>query len=303
MGALLYIEEFLAYQQASGRALATRRRQRITLRRLGGWLEEQGIEEEEVKLGDLVRFVNHEGGRVSPNEVNNTVSAIRVYFRWLTEEEILPGGNNPAIRLRYQKVPLKPVESLTEEECRKLVRWATAKTRRERFGTYRTGILAVFLLDTGMRLGEALGLALADVNLQEGKALIRATKTGGFRVVPLSESLRNHLRRYLRRRERLLKRKGRECDRLFISESGTSAEHRTVEMSFTLISEKAGIRPVHPHLLRHTFATQSLLNGAPLPAVMRLGGWKRLATVQRYTYMNDEVAGQVHAQTSPLSKL
>jgi hypothetical protein len=78
------------------------------------------------------------------------------------------------------------------------------------------------------------------------------------------------------------------------------AEHRTVEMSFQLIGPKAGIRRIHPHLLRHTFATQSLLNGAPLPAVMRLGGWRTLNTVQRYTYMNDEVAAQVHAQTSPL---
>ena len=60
---------------------------------------------------------------------------------------------------------------------------------------------------------------------------------------------------------------------------------------------------MHPHLLRHTFATQSLLNGAPLPAVMRLGGWRKLTTVQRYTYMNDEVAAEVHAKTSPLAKL
>jgi len=59
---------------------------------------------------------------------------------------------------------------------------------------------------------------------------------------------------------------------------------------------------VYPHLLRHTFATQSLLNGAPLPAVMRLGGWRKLSTVQRYTYMNDAVAAEVHSRTSPLAR-
>ena len=52
-----------------------------------------------------------------------------------------------------------------------------------------------------------------------------------------------------------------------------------------------------------TFATQSLLNGAPLPAVMRLGGWRKLSTVQRYTYMNDAVAAEVHSRTSPLAGL
>jgi site-specific recombinase XerD len=157
MGALLYVEEFLAYAQARGRAQATRTRYRSGLRRLSRWLEEQGVEEDEdVKPGDLVRFANHEGERVGICEVNNVISSLRVYFRWLAEEGILPQDKNPAARLKYQNVPMKPVESLTEDECRRLVRWASTKTRRERFGTYRTGILALLLLDTGLRLGEAL---------------------------------------------------------------------------------------------------------------------------------------------------
>ena len=49
-------------------------------------------------------------------------------------------------------------------------------------------------------------------------------------------------------------------------------------------------------------AAKRLLNGAPLPAVMRLGGWRKLATVQRHTYMNDAVAAEVHAKTSPLAR-
>jgi site-specific recombinase XerD len=77
----------------------------------------------------------------------------------------------------------------------------------------------------------------------------------------------------------------------------------TAERAFRGVGRAAGIRRIHPHLLRHTFATQSLLNGAPLPAVMRLGGWRKLTTVQRYTYMNDAVAAEVHAKTSPLANL
>ena len=53
----------------------------------------------------------------------------------------------------------------------------------------------------------------------------------------------------------------------------------------------------------NTFATQSLLNGAPLPAVMRLGGWRKLSRVQRYTYMKDAVAAEVHSRTSPLARM
>jgi site-specific recombinase XerD len=88
---------------------------------------------------------------------------------------------------------------------------------------------------------------------------------------------------------------------VFVSESGRPCSVGTVEKSFKSLARAVGVPKLRPHLLRHTFATQSLLNGAPLPAVMRLGGWRKLSTVQRYTYMNGAVAAEVHSRTSPLA--
>jgi site-specific recombinase XerD len=122
-------------------------------------------------------------------------------------------------------------------------------------------------------------------------------------VVPLSPLLRKYLRRYLQHREQRLAKLERESQCLFISEEGKPCTVLTAERSFRGVGKVAGIRRIHPHLLRHTFATQSLLNGAPLPAVMRLGGWRKLTTVQRYTYMNDAVAAEVHSRTSPLAAM
>jgi len=152
-------------------------------------------------------------------------------------------------------------------------------------------------------VGEALRLTLSDLDFGEGKLLVRQTKTGDFRVVPLSPVLRKHLRRYLQRREERLAKLGSRAEEVFVSESGGPCSVSAAEGSFHHLSRAAGLGRVYPHLLRHTFATQSLLNGAPLPAVMRLGGWRKLTTVQRYTYMNDAVAAQVHAKTSPLAAM
>ena len=303
MGALGYVEEFVQQEQAAGRAVPTRRNHRRALERLEAWLAAEGLEEGRVQPGDLVRFVNAEGARVSRGQVNNVVSAVRVYFRWLAEEGLRRDGQNPAARMKYQSVPMKPVDSLTEAECKKLVRWATTKAPRERFGVHRTGTLALLLLDTGLRIGEALRLRVSDVDFGEGKILVHSTKTGDFRIVPLSPLLRKHLRRYLQAREDRLARLSVTSDLLFVSESGRACGVSATEQSFRSAAEAAGIRRIHPHLLRHTFATQCLLNGAPLPAVMRLGGWRKLTTVQRYTYMNDAVAAEVHSRTSPLARV
>jgi site-specific recombinase XerD len=302
MGAFSYVDEFLHHERAAGKAPATLRNRRAALDALSRWLDDQGKSEQQATPADLVGFLNSLVGRYTPEHVNQAVSALRVYFRWLADEGIRSDGANPAARLKFLRAPLKPVESLSAADVRKLVRWATTKAPRGRFGVHRTGTLALLLLDTGLRVGEALRLTLSDLDFGEGKLLVRQTKTGDFRVVPLSPVLRKHVRRYLQRREERLAKLGVESNLVFIAESGDALTVTRAEHCFLRIGEAAGIRRVHPHLLRHTFATQSLLNGAPLPAVMRLGGWRKLSTVQRYTYMNDAVAAEVHAKTSPLAR-
>jgi site-specific recombinase XerD len=297
-----YVEDFLLWQGAAGRADATLRNHRAALRKFSAWLSGlNGTTAMDVAPQDLAAFVNDQRKRYAPDQVNLCVCALRVYFRWLTEEELREDGENPARRLKFLPVPARPVESLSREQCQRLVRWAS-KARRQRFGVHRTAVLAVLLVDTGMRLGEALRLCVSDVSLSACKCVLRQSKTGTFRVVPFSLTARRHLQHYLIRRSQKLN-GGRATDAVFVTEDGRSCPVGTVENSFRNLAKAVGIPNLHPHLLRHTFATQSLLNGAPLPAVMRLGGWRKLSTVQRYTYMNDAVAAEVHSKTSPLARM
>ncbi len=302
MSTFSYVDEFAYHERVAGKAASTIRNHRAAVTALAAWVAERGKSEADAGAADLLGYLNTIIGRYSPDQVNNVISAFRVYFRWLLEEGLRDDNTDPAAKLKYVPVPLRPVESLTGAECRRLVRWASGQARRKRFGAHRSAVLAMLLLDTGLRVGEALGLHMSALNFEEGRILIRKTKTGDFRLVPLSLGLRRHLRRYLMRRQKRLAQLEVNSEFVFIGESGNQCSVSAAEQSFRRIGEAAGIRPVYPHLLRHTFATQSLLNGAPLPAVMRLGGWRKLTTVQRYTYMNDAVAAEVHGRTSPLAR-
>jgi site-specific recombinase XerD len=298
-----YVEEFLLWQGAAGKAEATLRNHRTALGKFDDWLcgaDDRAVQT--VSSQDLAAFVNEQRKRYAPDQVNLCVCALRVYFRWLAEEELRKDGTDPARRLKFLPVPPRPVESLSKEQCKRLVRWAST-SRRKRFGVHRTAVLSLLLLDTGMRLGEALALRVSDVDFPESRCLVRRSKTRAFRTVPVSLSLKKHLQHYLIRREqRLALVASGDTDVLFVTEEGKPCSVGTAEKSFKGLARATGIPGLHPHLLRHTFATQSLLNGAPLPAVMRLGGWRKLSTVQRYTYMNDAVAAEVHRRTSPLAR-
>ncbi len=105
---------------------------------------------------------------------------------------------------------------------------------------------------------------------------------------------RRHLQHYL------IRRVWRPCghasrDVMFMTEDGRPSRVEAAEKSFKNMGRRIGL----PHLLRHMFAAQSLAKSAGIPAVMRLGEWRKVSTLQRYSYVNDAVAVELHGRTSP----
>ena len=301
MSRIEHLESFLRAEVGEGKAPSTLRNHCMALRRLDLWLASRdgmtAATAQRLDLGDYLADL-HElqpGGAL-----NWHVAALKVYFRWLVEVGVR--ADNPAATLRFAPAIQRPVESLTEDEVRALVVFV-ARARALRFGTHRTAILLLFLIDTGARVGEALGLRLDDLSLPDGQAIIRARKTHSVRAAPISPALRRHLVSYLRRRiEHLRARGAADCGLVFCCEHGGSWSVGGAERGCRTVARLAGIRRgVHPHLLRHTFAVLSLVNGAPLPAVMALGGWRRLSTVQRYTAMSARQLAGIQAASSPLA--
>jgi site-specific recombinase XerD len=257
------IEEFLFFEEASGRAPATVRNHKAALRGVSSGVPSPL---EEASTRELIEYLRSIRERYSPDRLNIVVSALRRFFSWLEESGLRE--DNPARRLRFVPAPPGPVQSLSSAEADKLVEWATKKAPRARFGVYRTGVLALLLLDSGMRLGEALSLELGDIDFHENRIVIRKTKTGRFRLAPLSLPMRTQLRRYLAKRE-----KRAHTERLFINEYGDPLSREAAERSFRSLAGLTGIaRRIHPHLLRHTWAVLSSSAGMPIPALMTPGG-------------------------------
>jgi site-specific recombinase XerD len=301
MCGLQHVGPFLRVDKAEGKAPSTLRNHYRALQRLNTWLLGLGLTDGQISASHLAAYINGLRERYPPDQINNEVSALRLYFRWLFEAQARP--DNPAAGLRFLRADPKPVESLTPQEVRRLLSFL-ARARELRFGTYRTAVLTICLIDTGLRLGEALRLCCADLDIIEGRVHVIATKTRTTRWVPVSPTLRRHLGGYLRRRAAHLEQhRLADCGILFIGEHGGPWTVANAERSCRTVGRLAGLsRRVYPHLYRHTFATLSLLAGAPLSAVMLLGGWRKLATVQRYTHMSAQQLADVQAATSPLGQ-
>lgn len=302
MARIRFIQDFLATERAEGKAAATLRNRRRNLEKFDKWLQSQeGKDDQTLTNADLVAFVNELRERYAADEVNTNISALRLYFRWMEEMELREDEQNPARRLKFLPVHPKPVEAMTPDDVRKLLVWVN-KAKKERFGVYRSAVLSLLLLDTGLRIGEALGLKLDDVNMIEGRILVKAKKTKSLRVVPISAAMQGQLRRFLTHRKLHFEKHNLQDEGwLFPAEHGRALLRDTAEASMRQTAKDADVPLLRPHKCRHTFARLSLMNGMPMPALMRIGGWKKLQTVARYATLNDEQCAQAHAISSPLA--
>jgi integrase/recombinase XerD len=147
-------------------------------------------------------------------------------------------------------------------------------------------------------VSEAVGLERAGVDLDE--RLVRCTGKGGKdRVVPIGRSAAEALRRYLARGRPYLDRRHRP--ELFLNAQGGALTRAGAFLILRRVAGKAGLEPgrVHPHLLRHSFATHLLEGGADLRSVQEMLGHADLATTELYTHVTDRRRREAYFQAHP----
>jgi len=186
---------------------------------------------------------------------------------------------------------------LDQEEARALV---TAPDISTPAGLRDRAILEV-LYAAGLRVSELVGLNIENVDLQRGQVRVWG-KGGKERMGLLGQPAVRALKAYIRDgRPRLLK--GKSSQALFVNQrDGRRLTTRAVGMLLNKYARRANVRPsgrVHPHLLRHTFATHLLDGGADLRTVQELLGHADLATTQVYTHVTQTRAREVYRQAHP----
>ncbi len=230
------------------------------------------------------------------------LSAIRSFYRYLLREEIIPTSPLPVKRKRGGrftsfsiKLDKRLPNFLTVEEAKRLVE--SPDSSRPEF--HRDRALLELFYASGLRISELVNIDLENVNLdtREIRVLGKGSKE---RLVLFGEPAAQALRDYINQaRPQLLGQKINNS--LFLNPKGARLTVRRVQKIVAKYSEKID-KKVHPHMLRHTFATHLLDGGADLRVVQELLGHASLSSTQIYTQVTKSQAKKIYLSAHPMAK-
>ena len=229
--------------------------------------------------------------------VARKLASLRTFFQFLIREGKLE--SNPAKQVATPKIERKLPNHLTIEDAVRFIETPDIGTDLGR----RDRAIVEFLYATGIRVGELVGINLADIDLRE--KVVRVTgKRKKERMVPFGEPARQAVMLYLEdTRGTFLNNcpvTERDPQALFLNYQGTRITTRSVgRLIDKYIKQCADIHDISPHSLRHTFATHLLDQGADLRDIQELLGHARLSTTQIYTQVSMEKMIEVYDKAHP----
>jgi len=235
--------------------------------------------------------------RLANRSLARHLSTLRAFFRWACREGHLE--KSPARGLPSPRVPKTLPRAMTLPDTERLL----AADEEESFVPERERALFELLYATGLRVSEAAGLDLEDVDFEE--RLVRVTGKGSReRIVPFGEAAGDALREYLPPRGALRHRADagtRGTDEpLFVNARGGRLTPRSMARLLKRRLRAAGLpAEISPHALRHTFATHLLQAGADLRAIQELLGHASLSTTQKYTHLDAARLREVYRSAHP----
>jgi integrase/recombinase XerC len=262
--------------------------------------------------GDLDRFIEFLGGEGKLLGPDVNVTLVRRFLSRLHAESyqkssmarmlaclrtfydyfLRRGGvaSNPVRQVRTPRLDKKLPSFLDEDEVVRLLEATTDRRDRALLETIYGG---------GLRVSEATGLDLADLQIDQGFAVVRG-KGGKERLAPLGTGATRAVEEYLPERAVRVEKLMSGVAALFINKNGTRLNVRSVRRILDRRATLGGIqKPVTPHTLRHSFATHLLNRGADLRAVQELLGHANLTTTQIYTHVTTHRLKEVYDKAHP----
>jgi integrase/recombinase XerD len=217
---------------------------------------------------------------------------VRSFFR---HQQLLGARtDNPAAELNLPRRRRKLPRTLSPGEAERLIDAALGTQPRD----LRDRALVELLYGAGLRVSEAVSLEKGGVDLA-GRLVRCIGKGNKERIVPMGRQAADALRRYLSRGRPYLDRRHRP--ELFLNAQGGPLTRAGAFLILRRLAAKAGLEPerVHPHLLRHSFATHLLEGGADLRSVQEMLGHADLATTELYTHVSDRRRRELYYQAHP----
>lgn len=241
----------------------------------------------------LNRKANGRGGTLKKNTQAYQAIVLRTFLKYLAKQDVTTLA---AEKIEVGKTPDRQVDFLEYEEVERLLAAASGTDIRQ----LRDKAMLELLFSSGLRVSELVSLDRAHLNLDKEEFSIRG-KGGKLRIVFISPAAKAALKTYLDRRADidpalfvayakagLVNKKNARRDTLRLTP-------RSIQRLVKHYAKKAGIvKDVHPHTLRHSFATDLLVNGADIRSVQSMLGHASITTTQIYTHITDERLKEIH---------
>ena len=291
------IKEYLTYLKAvRGCSEKTLEAYSNDLSRYANYCSNHGILPERAVPYEVQSFIaDLSAERIAAASVNRSLSSIRGFYRWMVQFD--RREDNPCTALKNVKMPVRLPSVLWEKE---MADFAALPESSGILWPARDKALIMAMYSAGLRISETVALSMGNISKGLDDARIIG-KGGKERFVFFSAEAKEALVEYLAERAARLAKEGiKKTEALFISRKGQPISVTGVRWIISRYAQCLGHgKNIHPHSLRHSFATHLVNSGCDIRIVQELLGHSSISTTQRYTHVNIENMKKVYAKAHP----
>ena len=226
----------------------------------------------------------------NPKSIQRHLSSAKGFFRFLKKNNLIE--SSPFELISAPKSSSTLPEVLSPEDVEQLLNFKPTNMIE-----IRDMAIIELMYSSGLRVSETANINISD--FEENKTFLRVLGKGSkTRLVPMGRFAITAINNWLMEREKILN----NTDALFLNSKGTRLTVRSIQLRLKKMAVKQGLPPIHPHMLRHSFATHMLESSGDLRTIQELLGHSSLSTTQIYTKFDYQHLAKIYDQAHPRAK-
>ena len=235
-------------------------------------------------IGDLYSQNN------KPKSIQRHLSSAKGFFRFLKKNDLI--SSSPFELVTAPKSSNTLPDVLSPEDVEQLLNFKPSNTIE-----IRDMAIVELMYSSGLRVSETVNINISD--FEENMSFLRVIGKGSkTRLVPMGRFAINAINNWLNERDKI----SNNTDALFLNSKGSRLSVRSIQLRLKKMAIKQGLPPVHPHMLRHSFATHMLESSGDLRTIQELLGHSSLSTTQIYTKLDYQHLAKIYDKSHPRAK-